>query len=222
MDVRFCERRDHSREAPDARAKDLDQKVRALASAPGHVYFSLTEDLHGCRSARSRAVCWPSCDFCARSLCHFASCGSSHIASRHGTLSLYAALDTKTGRVHGKTTARHTSRDFVAFLEEVVSLCSSRQQIHIILDNLSAHKTQLVRASCNSIRVCSFTSPRPIPLGSTKSRSGSPGSNARSSPAAFSPRSRTWLANSVATSTPAPPTLARSSGSTLTPLPYAH
>ena len=64
---------------------------------------------------------------------------------RHGTLSLYAALDTKTGRVHGRTTARHTSRDFVAFLEEVVSLCSSRQQIHIILDNLSAYKTQLVR-----------------------------------------------------------------------------
>jgi hypothetical protein len=64
---------------------------------------------------------------------------------RHGTLSLYAALDTKTGRVHGRTTARHTSRDFVAFLAEVVSLCLPRQQIHIILDNLSAHKTQLVR-----------------------------------------------------------------------------
>src|SRR5215813_9016806 len=64
---------------------------------------------------------------------------------RHGTLSLYAALDTKTGRVHGKTAARHTSRDFVAFLEEVVSLCRPQQQIHIILDNLAAHKTQLVR-----------------------------------------------------------------------------
>src|SRR6266852_7808891 len=60
---------------------------------------------------------------------------------RPGTLSLYAALDTKTGRVHGKTSARHTSRDFVAFLEEVLSLCSPRQRIHIILDNLSAHKT---------------------------------------------------------------------------------
>src|ERR1700722_12705476 len=64
---------------------------------------------------------------------------------RHGTLTLYAALDTQTGRVHGRTTARHTSRDFVAFLEEVLSLCSPRQLIHIILDNLSAHKTQLVR-----------------------------------------------------------------------------
>ena len=41
---------------------------------------------------------------------------------RHGTLSLYAALNTATGRVHGKTAARHTSREFVAFLEEVVSL----------------------------------------------------------------------------------------------------
>src|ERR1700683_4185343 len=64
---------------------------------------------------------------------------------RHGTLSLYAALDTKTGRVHGKTTARHTSRDFVAFLAEVVSQCRPKQEIHIILDNLSAHKTQAVR-----------------------------------------------------------------------------
>src|SRR5262245_55282442 len=64
---------------------------------------------------------------------------------RQGTLSLYAALDTKTGRVHGKTSTRHTSRDFVAFLQEVVSLCPRRQEIHIILDNLAAHKTQQVR-----------------------------------------------------------------------------
>src|ERR1700752_3603776 len=64
---------------------------------------------------------------------------------RHGTLSLYAALDTATGRVHGKTAARHTSQDFITFLNEVVALCPPRQKIHIILDNLSAHKTKLVR-----------------------------------------------------------------------------
>lgn len=63
---------------------------------------------------------------------------------RHGTLSLYAALETATGRVRGKTTARHTSQDFVAFLEEVVAHCPARQQVHIILDNLSAHKTRMV------------------------------------------------------------------------------
>jgi transposase len=64
---------------------------------------------------------------------------------RHGTLSLYAALDTKTGRVHGKTAARHASADFVDFLGEVVGRCRPRLEIHIILDNLSAHKTQVVR-----------------------------------------------------------------------------
>jgi transposase len=64
---------------------------------------------------------------------------------RHGTLSLYAALDTATGRVHGKTAARHTSQEFITFLNEVVALCPPRQKIHIILDNLSAHKTKLVR-----------------------------------------------------------------------------
>jgi transposase len=59
---------------------------------------------------------------------------------RHGTLSLYAALDTRTGRVHGKTAARHTSQEFVSFLDQVVAQCRPTQEIHIILDNLSAHK----------------------------------------------------------------------------------
>jgi transposase len=63
---------------------------------------------------------------------------------RHGTLSLYAALETATGRVHGKTTSRHTSQDFVEFLNEIVAHCPPWQKIHIILDNLSAHKTRLV------------------------------------------------------------------------------
>jgi transposase len=63
---------------------------------------------------------------------------------RHGTLSLYAALDVRTGKVHGKTAARHTSQEFVAFLEEVVGPCKPQQEIHIIVDNLSAHKTQKV------------------------------------------------------------------------------
>jgi transposase len=64
---------------------------------------------------------------------------------RHGTLSLYAALNVKSGKVTGKTTARHTRDDFIGFLREVISSCPSGQEIHIILDNLSAHKTQSVR-----------------------------------------------------------------------------
>ena len=53
---------------------------------------------------------------------------------RHGTLSLYAALEVKTGKVHGKTAARHTSDEFVGFLGEVVDLCKPKQEIHIIVD----------------------------------------------------------------------------------------
>jgi transposase len=63
---------------------------------------------------------------------------------RHGTLSLYAALDVQTGLVHGKTAARHTSADFIGFLTEVVDRTPADQDIHIVLDNLSAHKTGAV------------------------------------------------------------------------------
>jgi transposase len=64
---------------------------------------------------------------------------------RNGTLSLYAALDTQTGVVQGKTTARHTTQEFVAFLVDIVARHPDEQEIHIILDNLSAHKTQRVQ-----------------------------------------------------------------------------
>ena len=65
---------------------------------------------------------------------------------RHGTLSLYAALNVRTGEVQGKTTARHTSPDFVDFLGEVVATRALDEEIHVILDNLSTHKTKLVKA----------------------------------------------------------------------------
>src|SRR5260370_6519604 len=58
---------------------------------------------------------------------------------RHGTLSLYAALDTRTGDVIGKTAARHTSEKFIDFLGQVVALCKPKQDIHIIVANHSAH-----------------------------------------------------------------------------------
>ena len=64
---------------------------------------------------------------------------------RHGTLSLYAALDVKTGKVEGKTTRRHTSADFIEFLTGIVDKTTWAQEIHIVLDNLSAHKTQAVQ-----------------------------------------------------------------------------
>ncbi len=65
---------------------------------------------------------------------------------RHGTLSLYAAFNTKTGEVLGKTAARHTSAEFVAFLTDILVNQPRGKEIHVIADNLSAHKTKQVEA----------------------------------------------------------------------------
>lgn len=65
---------------------------------------------------------------------------------RNGTLSLFAALNTTTGQVLGKTAPRHTSEQFVAFLEEIVASQPRRREIHVICDNVSSHKTELVEA----------------------------------------------------------------------------
>jgi transposase len=64
---------------------------------------------------------------------------------RHGTLSLYAALNTQTGEVLGSAVPRHTSDEFVGFLASVVETQPRRREMHIIVDNLSAHKTPQVR-----------------------------------------------------------------------------
>ena len=63
---------------------------------------------------------------------------------RHATLSLYAALEVSSGQVVGKTALRHTSAEFVAFLADVVATQPAGKQIHVIADNLSAHKTRAV------------------------------------------------------------------------------
>jgi transposase len=64
---------------------------------------------------------------------------------RHGTLSLYAALNPQTGEIIGQTAPRHTSEEFVTFLEEVVATQPFQRQVHVILDNFATHKTDLVK-----------------------------------------------------------------------------
>jgi transposase len=63
---------------------------------------------------------------------------------RHGTLSLDAAFNTRTGKLLGKTAARHTSAEFVAFFADIVVSQPRGKEIHVIADNLSAHKTAQV------------------------------------------------------------------------------
>jgi transposase len=63
---------------------------------------------------------------------------------RHGTLSLYAALNTKTGEIIGQTVPRHTSAAFVEFLGDLAAT-HPRREIHVIVDNLATHKTKAVQ-----------------------------------------------------------------------------
>jgi transposase len=64
---------------------------------------------------------------------------------RHGTLSLYAALNPQTGEVMGQTAPRHTSQEFVSFLQGVIATQPADREVHVILDNFAAHKTDLVK-----------------------------------------------------------------------------
>ena len=97
---------------------------------------------------------------------------------RHGTLSLYAAFNTKTDEVVGKTAPRHTSAEFVAFLTDIVTHQPRGKEIHVIADNLSRIRPHESRSFWPSIRMSSCTSRRPTPPGSIRSNSGSPKLNA--------------------------------------------
>jgi DDE superfamily endonuclease len=110
---------------------------------------------------------------------------------RHGTLSLYAAFNTKTGEVLGKTAARHTSAEFVAFLADIVVNQPAAKEIHVIADNLSAHKTKQVTEFWIGIPTFTCTLRRLTRPGSTRSSCGSPRSSVTSSPEASSPLSPT-------------------------------
>lgn len=69
----------------------------------------------------------------------------THDYKRHGTTSLYAALDAKTGQVIGKTFSRQRAREFRRFLAEIDANVPADLDIHIILDNASVHKSAAIQ-----------------------------------------------------------------------------
>ena len=69
----------------------------------------------------------------------------SHDYKRCGTLSLFAALDTASGRVIGRCFTRHRAREFRAFLKVVEANVPDDLDIHIVMDNLATHKTKTTR-----------------------------------------------------------------------------
>jgi transposase len=64
----------------------------------------------------------------------------THDYKRNGTTSLFAALEVATGKVTNQARERHTGEDFLAFLR-LLARTYPRRQVHIILDNVSTHKT---------------------------------------------------------------------------------
>jgi len=69
----------------------------------------------------------------------------THDYARHGTTSLFAALDTKSGTLIGETQRRHRSVEFRAFLDTIEKNVPQELDVHLILDNYGTHKTQLIR-----------------------------------------------------------------------------
>ena len=69
----------------------------------------------------------------------------THDYLRHGTTSLFAALDVVSGKVIGETHRRHRSLDFKAFLESIDREVPDALEVHLVLDNSSIHKTPLVQ-----------------------------------------------------------------------------
>ena len=70
----------------------------------------------------------------------------THDYERHGTTSLFAALDLATGRVIGELHRRHRSQEFLAFLRTIEANVPAKLDVHLILDNYGTHKTPSVKA----------------------------------------------------------------------------
>jgi transposase len=68
----------------------------------------------------------------------------SHDYTRHGTTSLFAALDIATGKVIGKCYPRHRAEEFRQFLDEMEAQVPSELDVHLVWDNYATHKTKMI------------------------------------------------------------------------------
>ena len=69
----------------------------------------------------------------------------THDYVRHGTTSLFAALDARTGQVIGQCHRRHRAVEFRKFLDAIESEVPAELDVHLIADNYATHKTALIR-----------------------------------------------------------------------------
>jgi transposase len=70
----------------------------------------------------------------------------THDYKRHGTTTLFAALDVKSGKVIGDCMPRHRAKEFLKFLRQIDKAVPARRDVHLVLDNYATHKTPEVKA----------------------------------------------------------------------------
>jgi transposase len=70
----------------------------------------------------------------------------THDYKRHGTTTLFAALDVKSGRVIGECQPRHRAKEFIRFLKRIDRCVKRHLDVHLVLDNYGTHKTAEVKA----------------------------------------------------------------------------
>jgi erythromycin esterase-like protein len=91
----------------------------------------------------------------------------THDYRRHGTTTLFAALNIATGNVIGQLHRRHRTREFLDFLRAIEEAVRGKLDVHLVMDNYGTHKTHDTRALTRISR-------RPRPPGSTRSNAGVP------------------------------------------------
>jgi transposase len=69
----------------------------------------------------------------------------THDYTRHGTTSLFAALDIATGAVIGRCYAKHRSSEFRRFLDHIEGSVPADLDVHLVMDNYATHKTKPIR-----------------------------------------------------------------------------
>ena len=119
---------------------------------------------------------------------------------RHGTTTLFAALNILDGTVIGRNMQRHRHQEFIRFLNTIEEQVPVGKVIHAIVDNYATHKHPRCANGWRGIPAGRSTSPRPRHPGSTRSKASSPSSRASASSVACSDLSLICRSPSTASS----------------------
>ena len=91
--------------------------------------------------------------------------GVTHNYRRHGTATLFAALDTANRKVLTKCRPRHRHQEYLSFLREIEKNVPKNLEVHIIVENYATPKICELGAGSPPGHASTYTSLRPMPLG---------------------------------------------------------